>query len=94
METGAIGRLAVQDRSDDGCDLSTGRGCSWLGCHSPLCLLGASSTTYKTSPALSSLVAAMIVQAFSTVARYSLEDEALSNVAGGHSEGNIQSPVS
>ena len=48
----------------------------------------------KTSPALSSMAAAIIVQAFSTIARYSLEDEGLSNVAGGHSEGNIQSPVS
>ena len=42
--------------------------------------------TSKTSPTSSSLAAAIVVQACSTIARYGLDDKGLSAIAGGHRE--------
>ena len=67
------------------------RGGSWLDCAGASRLLGEPSKNSPTSPASSSLAAVVVVQAFSTIARYGLEDKGLSSIAGGRCKGNIVS---
>ena len=64
-----------------------GCGGSKFGYASAMRLLDTSSSTSSTTLASSSMVAAMLVQACSTIAKYELENKGLS--VEGHKEGNI-----